>query len=127
VDPRWQQEKGKGQARRALGRSWAAGKLGRARGQGKRREVGAGLGGWGGPSARIERGAGFPFFLFVFFYFKAISKTSLKIILKISLNPHNTMKIMPQYECTTVAKFYDKFYFNEDYYFHCFMSTKIQN
>ena len=26
-----------------------------------------------------------------------------------------------------VAKFYDKFYFNEDYYFHCFMSTKIQN
>ena len=45
-------------------------------------EVGAGLGGWGGPSARIERGAGFPFFLFVFFYFKAISKTSLKIILK---------------------------------------------
>ena len=40
----------------------------------------AGLGGWDGPSARIERGQVSLFF--VFFYFKAISKTSLKIILK---------------------------------------------
>ena len=39
-------------------------------------EVCAGLGGWGGPSTRIERGAGFPFSLFFF------SKTLSKIIFK---------------------------------------------
>ena len=73
--------RGGGRWRAGPGTIWAAGmEAGQGRGRGLR---GAGRMGWAFDQNR-ERGRFpfFPFFPFVFFYFKAISKTSLKIILK---------------------------------------------
>jgi hypothetical protein len=68
VEPRWQGEKGKGQARRGLGRSWAMGNGAEARGKS-----------W---SFSLFLFFSFVLFCFVVFYFKAFSK-QFKISLKI--------------------------------------------
>ena len=83
--PECQREKERGEDAGWLGHdSWPVAHAGRGEGEGGgvlgrersgprgwklargEEEVGAGLGGWGGPSTRIERGAGFPFFFFLF-------------------------------------------------------------